>query len=602
LWQLQFVLPIEGESLRAEVPRGASRTDLEQGAYFRGNQHGSSDDRRNPEVLAGKQRENVPERHRKKSLAIRNLAEKIQSTLSLKDLTLYQVSRQSEKLYGRSSPYFLPHNLYYDIRGGTSIPSIYQSVALSRITGYRLPDWLRVFGADLENIVKLQATLPSHNTILLDSSLVDPYAWIPWVRNRIGNIPLPPIAPLSQLLELSHLRRLRSLSEAGDRGFLYAKIGYQDALAFPDLLPGSIVRVNPDIPDKPILRTNGISSHLFVIEHCKGLFCCRLRTVGGSVIVPVSTKLSYAQVELRVPQEARLLGIVDLELRPLVMADEPRIPKELAKHWKPRPFSRKQELGPLSRKQELGPLLHNARVTMRLSLREASQVTRKIADLLGDDRYFISPSSLCDYELSSAAPRHLQKDITLCSLYGLRFQTFLRAIGISPEEVGNEPMPDHFMSRFPREASAEEVEEDINDKPVGGGFLEQLLERCEEVPFFLRESVAPLSGLGDISLNDFFWVGGKYDVVYPYLANGFLALVNRRRKRPFRLPSKPPWQQPLYVLLKRDGKYLCACCSIESSTLVVHPYSQRFYCPEQFHDHRDVEVVGQIVMIARKLV
>src|SRR5208337_3676355 len=152
-------------------------------------------------------------------------------------------------LYGRSSPYFVPHNLYYDLRGGTFSPSIYQFVAFSRITGYRLSDWLRVFGADLENIARLQVSLPSSRTILLDSSLADPDAWVPWLRNRVGNVPAPPIAPLGQLLERSHPRRLRYVSESNNRGFLYAKIGYQDALAFPDLLPGSIVRVNPEIPD-----------------------------------------------------------------------------------------------------------------------------------------------------------------------------------------------------------------------------------------------------------------------------------------------------------------------------------------------------------------
>jgi len=224
-------------------------------------------------------------------------------------------------------------------------------------------------------------------------------------------------------------------------------------------------------------------------------------------------------------------------------------------------------------------------------------VSRKIADIIGDDRYFIAPSSLCDYELLNTAPRHFQKAITLCSLYGLRFQTFLKVIGIVLEDAGSEPMPDHFVSRIPHEDSAE----NLDNKLAGGGFLEQLLERCEEVPFFLRESVQPLSGLGDASLNDFFWVGGKYDVLHPYLENGLLALVNRRRKRPFYFTSKPLWQQPLYVLLKRDGTYLCACCDIENGTLVVHPHSRHFHRPEQFRYHHDVEVVGQIVMMARKL-
>jgi hypothetical protein len=517
-----------------------------------------------------------------------DLPERIQSILALKDLTLYQVSQRSAKLYGRSSPYFLPHNLYFDLRGGTFSPSIYQFQALSRITGYRLPDWVRLFGADLENIARCQTSLPSRRTILLDSSLTDPFVWVPWFQNRTGDSPAPPIAPLGQLLELSGPKRVGSLSESNGRVFLYAKIGYQDALAFPDLSPGSIVRVNPDIPDKPVFLANGISSRIFLIEHSKGLFCCRLRAIGDRVIVPVSTKLSYAQVELRRPQEASLLGIVDLELRPLLMTKEPEVPKDLGKQWKPRP---------LSREGKVGPLLRSARIKMHLSMREASGISSKVADLLGDDRYFISPSSLCDYELLNTAPRHFQKAITLCSLYGLRFQIFLKTIGIVSEEAGGEPIPEHFVSRVPRAEAP-----DLDNTLASGGFLGQFLERCEEVPFFLRESIGSLSGLEDTSLNDFFWVGGKYDVLHPCLTNGLLAIVNRRRKRPFHFTSKPLWQQPLYVLLKRDGTYLCACCGLENGTLVIHPYSQQFHRPEQLRYHQDVEVVGQIVMVARKVV
>jgi hypothetical protein len=531
----------------------------------------------------------VPGRRRTKSRSSTDLVERIQSILAVKDLTLYQVSQRSEKLYGRSSPYFLPHNLYFDLRGGTFSPSIYQFFALSRITGYRLPDWVRLFGADLENIPRLQTSLRSRRTILLDSSLADPYAWIPWFRNRIGDRPAPPIAPLGQLLEISGSKRLSSLSESNGRGLLYAKIGYQDALAFPDLFPGSIVRVNPEIPDQLAFLANGTSSRIFLIEHSKGLFCCSLRAIGDRVIVPVSTKVSYAQVELRRPQDVCLLGVVDLELRPMLMTNEPEVPKDLGKQWKPRP---------LSRESKVGPLLRSARITMHLSLREASGISSKVADLLGDDRYFISPSSLCDYELLNTAPRHFQKAITLCSLYGLRFETFLKTIGIVAEESGREPMPDHFVSRVPRVEAAEEVDTTV----TSGGFLEQFLERCEEIPFFLRESIGSLSGLEDASLNDFFWVGGNYDVLHPYLTNGLFALVNRRRKRPFYFTSKPLWQQPLYLLLKRDGTYLCACCGLENGSLVVHPYSQHFHRPEQLRYHHDVEVVGQIVMIARKVV
>jgi hypothetical protein len=128
-----------------------------------------------------------------------------------------------------------------------------------------------------------------------------------------------------------------------------------------------------------------------------------------------------------------------------------------------------------------------------------------------------------------------------------------------------------------------------------------MVERCEEIPFFLRESIVALSDLDDASLDDFFWIGGKQDVLHPCLANGLFALVNRREKRPMHFSSKPAWQQPVYVILRRDGTYLCACCGIENGSLVIHPYSQQFHRSEHLRYHHDAEVVGRIVTVARKL-
>jgi hypothetical protein len=138
----------------------------------------------------------------------------------------------------------------------------------------------------------------------------------------------------------------------------------------------------------------------------------------------------------------------------------------------------------LSREGKVGPLLRSARITMRLSLRKASGTSRMIADILGDDRYFISPSSLCDYELLNTAPRHFQTVITLCSLYGLVTADLLKAIGIGPEEAGSEPMPDHFVSRFLHVESAEKPDRELE----GGGTLGAalVLQRSLSSPIGLR--------------------------------------------------------------------------------------------------------------------
>ena len=520
-----------------------------------------------------------------------DLAERVRSILASKHLTLSQISHLSAARFGGSSPYFFPHTLYHEFRLGTFSPSLHQVFALSQISGYRFSDWLRVLGCDLEDIPRFQVLLPSKRTMLLDSSLVDADGWIPWFRNRARGASVLPIAPLAQLLQTISPRRLRFLSGITNRGFLYARIGRQDALAFPDLIPGSIVRVNPKFSNGCIPKTNGATStQIFLIEHNKGLFGCRLRVVEKGIIVPIGTSLSYAQVELKVPREARILGVVDLEIRPMLQTEQPDVPKDLAKHWKPRP---------LVTDKKFGQLLGASRAKLSLSLREVAGMSRNIADLLGDERYLVSPSSLCDYELFNAPPRHLHKAITLCSLYGLQFHVFLKATGIVLAEAGTQPIPDHLARRVLDMESVENSDE--NDMSGQRGFLEQMLERCEEIPFFLRESIGPLSGLEDASLDDFFWIGGEYDVLHPCLANGLFALVNRRDQRPIHFTSKPAWQEPVYVILRRDGTYLCACCGIENGTLVIHPYSQEFHRSEHLRYHHDAEVVGRIVTVARKI-
>jgi hypothetical protein len=137
------------------------------------------------------------------------------------------------------------------------------------------------------------------------------------------------------------------------------------------------------------------------------------------------------------------------------------------------------------------------------------------------------------------------------------------------------------------------------DQPDSTGLLGELLRRCGGIPLFLRGSIGAVSGLTSPSLRNFFWVRASREALHPYLLNALFVIVDRHKKKPIESRAKPCWQQALYAVLKRDGTYVCGCCGIENGTLVVHPQPQRVEAPEQFRNHRDAEVVGQIVMIAR---
>jgi transcriptional regulator with XRE-family HTH domain len=427
----------------------------------------------------------------------------------------------------------------------------------------------------------------------------EPSFWIPRSRTPtigvlgFGTAPtrllLLQSRPLAQLLELTNPQRIGSLSKVTQQGFLYAKVGSEDAFAFPDVAPGSIVRVNPRVADEFLLHEKRSGSgRLYLIEHSKGFCCCSIRPVADGVIVPVGTSLPYAQGELRLPTEAKVLGVVDLEIRPLLKMEPPKVPKDLARRWKPQP---------LKEEPSLGERLQRTRTKMNLSLREVAMMSHRIANILDDAQYCISASSLCDYEQSNKPPRDFHKVITLCSLYGFQFYPFLNTIGVAHNDAGAQPIPDHLMPRIARGS----VVENSGDQQADTGFLEQLVEQFQEVPLFLLKSFDWLSTSANIALDDFFWIGGERDPLYSCLTNGLLALVNRRRKTAFHFASRPLWQQPIYVILKRDGTYLAASCGTENGTLVIHPYGQDFHPPMSFRNHQDAEIVGQIVAVARRL-
>jgi hypothetical protein len=508
--------------------------------------------------------------------------------LASRDLTLYQVSEQSAALYGRSSRHYLPHNLYYDLRQVGFSPSLFHLFALSRISNYRLLDWVRVFGFDVEVVPRLQIRLSSKRTALLDSSLEDPQTLVAWFRNLNSSVPSEDVVPLTQVVEWAHPRTPISLGRFRDKGFLYVKIGYQDAWSFPELLPGSIVRVRPISMDDLLQRPRAEQSKgLILLEHAKGLCCCRIRVVGTQRIAMVATQMPYAQVEFNVPHEARIVGIVDLEIRNLLRPEQPAVPRQFAKRWRPEVLSEVPS--------QLGPLLRQARLRMGLSFRQASAISREIADLLDDLRYFTAPGSLSDYESGNIPPRHIHKMITFCVMYSLDLQAVLNALGLSPKDAGQEPIPQVLTGGL-LSAVSETVSE--ADETVHAGVLGKLLTEFGEIPFVLRGSLQVLSGLRNPSLKDCFWIGGARGS-HPYLAGGILALVNRQKKKPNDCGSKALWQQPLYIVLKRDGTYMCGCCSRENNSLVVHTYPGGVHRRDQFRN-RDAEVIGKIVSVARK--
>jgi hypothetical protein len=184
-------------------------------------------------------------------------------------------------------------------------------------------------------------------------------------------------------------------------------------------------------------------------------------------------------------------------------------------------------------------------------------------------------------------------------IYALPFRTLLQVVGIPDRYAGKESMPDGLIPRLqPPHIATDGVEDHEGSNK---GFLDELVHRCEDVPVFLKHTVAEISGLPSPSLQNFFWLGGVRTALHPYLENALLVSVDRHRKRPSDSRSRPVWKQSLYLVLKRDGTYLCGPCGVENGAIVMHPDAEHLHVREEFRNHRDAEVVGQVCAVVRKL-
>jgi hypothetical protein len=219
-------------------------------------------------------------------------------------------------MFPNEPSYHIPHNLYFDLRNEGFTPSIHQLIALSSLSGYALADWLGVFGFHLDDISRLQISLPFKRATLLDRNVYDRNASIPWLTERRPSPQLGPIIPLVQLLVPTRTVNVADLLQMNRNMFVYAKVGLQEVFAFPELLPGSIVRADPRNVEAA-LASIGRSAFqpLFLIEHSRGLNCCRLKYIAPDRVVLTSVQLPGPRAELRLGIDIKILGTIDMEIR-----------------------------------------------------------------------------------------------------------------------------------------------------------------------------------------------------------------------------------------------------------------------------------------------
>lgn len=520
----------------------------------------------------------------------------VHKILATRGLSLYRLSQKSAELFGHSSEFYVPHNLYSVLADNPKGLAICQVVALSQITNYRLFDWLLVFGFELDSVSRLRLALSRPRTTMLDSTVYDPFAWIPWVTERPASVPLAQIVPLGKLLAHAPARRVRDVLALNQRKFLYAVVGEQDLYASPQFAAGSVVRADPTrAGELRAWRDSPSKEQFFLIEHVFGWSCSQVIALEKDRVLLHCPQRPCMGREFRIGRDARILGIVDAEIRPM-MPRPAGFPES-----KPWSLLQMQQGTSLRDEQTLKDLLRQSRLKSGLSFRQASALSRRIAEILRDKLYFAAASTLSDYETLAAPPRAIQKIITLCLLYGIGFEQFLLACGLPADQAGREPIPDELLARHAPQENSPRHRPAGTGSHIEAGPFGPALGPWEEVPLFLRPSVDEIAAIKNLSLSDLFWVGGDPSPRHPLLVNACLVAVNRRARKlePHRRAATS--YGPLHMILSRAGGYLCGRCTLHQGKLLIAGYPLAGVSAQEFRNGIDAEVAGQVTAILRRL-
>jgi hypothetical protein len=332
-------------------------------------------------------------------------ARQIKHVLKRAGLTVCQASALTGMRYGKNTPYHVPATFLYKIRNGVT-PHVCQLVALSQVTGCRFSDWMNLCGFDLRLILSLQLEVHTERTALIT--------------------PAHPVSPhdFSCVHERSRVER--------PHRYFFAKVGSGDNVVYPKLLSGSVVRA-----DRCYSPQVGAAKHadelLWLVEHPGGLACCHVKRIDIQNIVLLPSRYPLSGWPLRLSREARVLGLIDLELRPQRL-------QHFGSRYRP---IKTDTLGTIpygNHAVSLSSLLRSSRARSGLTLRVAHEKTVRVAQLLQNPEYRIPLGLLSDYEASDRFPRHIAKIISLCVVYGIDFWQLMQAGGTQIDDSGKAPL------------------------------------------------------------------------------------------------------------------------------------------------------------------
>jgi transcriptional regulator with XRE-family HTH domain len=232
--------------------------------------------------------------------------------------------------------------------------------------------------------------------------------------------------------------------------------------------------------------------------------------------------------------------------------------------------------------QKLKTLRNNRNITVR----EVEHASRRIAEVKGDKRFFISNGWLAQLENGGSEPS-ICKLFSLSVIYHANFLDLLRLYNVDVEDkekyesVANPHLTQLISYKQNGEGrSSTEVFSQLSTSLIsatGTMNARQLAGAEDQTPNIVY---------GHLGLADF--------TMYPMIRPGALLKIDTSQDKPTSVPWSNEYDRPIFFIELR-GAYACGWCELQGNQLLIIPHHSSPAGVRRFTFPKEAEIVGRVI-------
>jgi transcriptional regulator with XRE-family HTH domain len=234
-----------------------------------------------------------------------------------------------------------------------------------------------------------------------------------------------------------------------------------------------------------------------------------------------------------------------------------------------------------------GRQLKSLRHRRNITVREVEQASRRIADVKGDKRFFISNGWLAQLENGVSEPS-ICKLFSLSVIYRANFLDLVRLYNVDVDDKEKyEPVADPELTQL--------ISRNGKNGPPLFGISEFHAQLSTSLDSELVMSARQLAGGEDPTPSIVYAHLGASDfTMYPLIRPSALLKIDTSQNKLATTAWPNEHERPIFFLELRDS-YACGWCELQGNQLLIIPHPSSPAGVRRFTYPREVEIVGRVV-------